>query len=136
MPGSPDLPHRLRSTVSKPLLTIRCISCEQDFAWVRVVRQPDEFKDIIGSADWPGDGVQTMVMFRTIREVRNDTGVWRAKRSGLFEESLDVEGLGRTKAFCRRHSYWLEHVELDRAVKERVGVLMRVAASPDPYYGH
>lgn len=171
--------------MSKPLLTIRCISCDQEFAWVRVIRQPDKFKDIIGSVEWPGDGVQTMVEFRTIRQVlkvedrveteggelgqgaqdltsqfaglpgdlstagwapdaeramvefkearRNlQEGKWRTTKRGrcsLFQEPLDPEGHGRTKAYCNGHSYWLEHAELREAIRKGVRVLKRVPAS-------
>lgn len=119
--------------MSKPLLKIRCISCEQDFAWVRVMRLPDEFRAITGAAEWPADGVRTMVQFRTMREVRDDAGARQVKNSGPFEESLDAEGGCRTKAYCRRHSYWLEHAVLAQAIRDRVGVLKAVPGSPVTY---
>ena len=45
----------------------------------------------------------------------------------LFGEPLGVDpgtGYGRTKAECQCHGHWLDHADLERAIRERRRVLL------------
>ena len=116
--------------MSKPLLTVRCIGCDSEIARVVVMRLPEVLREIAEGADWPQNEVQVMIEFRTQRLMKKESSEWKVQRArGKFQEPLGVSsdtGFGRSKAYCKRHYHWLDHSELQAAIRSNVGVLKLV----------
>lgn len=116
------------SIESKPLLTVWCTECNSQVARVIVIAEPRNSTEI-ADAQTPF-GTRTVIEFQTYRWLKDDSGKWNVRKTRFpFQENLDddpASGQGKTKACCKKHSYWLDHAELTAEIRKGVGVLKLV----------
>lgn len=117
-------------TGSRPLLTVWCTGCNSEVARVIVVAEPLSSTEGEDAGAQTPFGTRTVIEFHTFRRMKSDSGEWNVRKTRFpFQETLDPDpasGLGKTRACCRKHSYWLDHAELVAKIRKGVGVLKLV----------
>ena len=118
------------SLESKPLLTVWCTGRNSEVARVIVIAEPRSSTEVEDAGAQIPFGTRTVIEFHTYRRMKSDSGEWNVRKTRFpFQETLDADpgsGLGKTKACCKKHSYWLDHAELVAEIRKGVGVLKLV----------